>query len=51
MKTYTKQVKIKKTLNNDEIEKVLSQYGEPLRWAVVDVCGNEFLIDGVFIEE
>ncbi|MCQ2957485.1 MAG: hypothetical protein MJ180_01130 [Candidatus Gastranaerophilales bacterium] len=51
MQTITKEVRIKKTLNNSEIEKQLSQYGEPLRWAVVDVLEEEFLIDGVFIKE
>ncbi len=51
MKIHTKQVKINKTIDNTEIEKVLFQYGEPLRWAIVEVLDNEFIIDGVFIEK
>ena len=51
MEIITREIKIKKTLNNDEIEKELSQYGEPLRWAVVDVIDNSFLVDAVFIKE
>ena len=50
MKIFTKQVEIKRTLNNDEIEKSLSEFGEPLRWAVVKTDGDKFLIEAVFIE-
>ena len=50
MKIETKQVTINKTLNNDTIEQSLSEYGEPLRWAIVDVTNNKFVIEAVFIK-
>jgi len=51
MKITTKQVEVKRTILNDEIEKELSQYGEPLRWAVVKANEQKFLVEAVFIEE
>ncbi len=49
MKVITKQVEIKKTLNNDEIESSLKAFGDPIRWAVVEVNDNKFLVEGVFL--
>ena len=51
MKVTTKQVEIKRTVSNDEIEKALAEYGDPLRWAVVKASAKKFLIDAVFVEE
>lgn len=49
MKTLLKQVEIDRTVLNDEIEKALSQYGEPLRWAVVKADDKKFTVEAVFI--
>ena len=51
MKTALKQVEIDRTLNNDAIENALSQYGEPLRWAVVKADEKKFTVEAVFIEQ
>ena len=50
MKTTLKQVEIDRTLNNDDIEKAISKYGEPLRWAVVRASEKKFTVEAVFIE-
>ena len=49
MNTLLKQVEIDRTVMNDEIEKALSQYGEPLRWAVVKADDKKFTVEAVFI--
>jgi len=49
MKVISKQVYTNKSLCNDEIEQELSQYGEPLRWAVVDVKNDFYIIEAVFV--
>ena len=50
MKTLVKQVEIERTLNTNKIEKALSQYGDPLRWAVVKSDKKKFLVEAVFLE-
>ena len=35
---------------DDEIEKSLLEYGEPLRWAVVNANKEKFLVEAVFVE-
>lgn len=50
MKTLVRQVEINRTLNNDKIEKALSEYGEPLRWAVVKADKKKFLVEAVFLD-
>ncbi|MCR4881472.1 MAG: hypothetical protein K6A44_05925 [bacterium] len=50
MKTTLKQVEIDRTVDNDDIEKALRLYGEPLRWAVVRANEKKFTVEAVFIE-
>jgi len=50
MKIVTKQVEIKRSIYDDEIEQSLLEYGEPLRWAVVNANKEKFLVEAVFVE-
>ena len=49
MKTLLKQIEIERTLYNDEIEKKLAEYGEPIRWAVVKADKKNFTVEAVFL--
>ena len=49
MQTIQRQVEIDRTVINDEIEKALSKYGEPIRWAVVKADDKKFTVEAVFI--
>ena len=51
MKVITKQIEINRSVNNEEIENSLHEYGEVIRWAVVKAMSDKFLIEGVFLEE
>lgn len=50
MQTTQRQVEIDRTIINDEIEKALSKYGEPLRWAVVKADEKKFTVEAVFVD-
>lgn len=51
MNLITKQVEIEKSLNCEEIESSLKKYGNPLRWAIVKVLQDKFVVEGVFFQE
>ncbi len=51
MKVITKQVEIKRSIINEEIEASLKVYGDPIRWAVVKAIEDKFIVEGVFLQE
>lgn len=51
MKVITKQVEINRSLYCEEIENSLAEFGEPIRWAVVGVKTDKFIVEGVFLQQ
>ena len=51
MNIIAKQVEIKRTINNEEIENALSIHGDIIRWAIVKALKDTFIIEGVFLQK
>ncbi|MDD3593126.1 MAG: hypothetical protein PHX18_00690 [Candidatus Gastranaerophilales bacterium] len=51
MKAINLQLKIKKKNDADYIEREISYYGKPLRWAIVEVSNEHYTIDCAILKE